>query len=76
MENRAIKSPKDEHITNKDDSITNKDGDNYLEKGEQLEDEMKPDKELIQTKSNNEVPVRPVEEGTLKKDSKSRRWVL
>ena len=76
MESAAIKSPKDEHITNKDDSITNKDGDNYLEKGEQLTDETKPDKERVQSTPNNEKQARLVEEGTPKKDSKSRKWVL
>jgi hypothetical protein len=76
MENITIKSPKDEHITNKDDSVTNKDGDNYLEKGEQTVDEIKPDKERIQTTSEIEGAARPVEEGNPKKDSKSRKWVL
>jgi hypothetical protein len=76
MENIAIRDPKDEHITNKDDSVTNKDGDNYLEKGEQAVDEMKPDKERVQTTSEIEEQARPVVEGNPKKDSKSRRWVL
>ena len=76
MESAIIKDPKDDQITNKDDSVTNKDGDNYLEKGEHPTDEMKPDKERMQATSNTEEPVRPVEEGNPKKDSKSKRWVL
>jgi len=76
MENTAIKSPKDENITNKDDSVTNKDGDNYLEKGEQVVDEMMPDKERVQTTSGIEEAARPVEDGNPKKESKSRKWVL
>ena len=79
MENTTIKSPKDEHITNKDDSITNKDGNNYLEKGEQPTDQNNPDKEgvpTVTTRNDNKNTDQTTEEGIPKKDSKSKKWVL
>lgn len=43
----VVRDPKDEKITNKDDSITNKDED--LKKGEQQNEQNKPDQEHVPT---------------------------